>query len=84
MLDFDLDGDFDIDLLRGRVLGEGGDPSLSGPATRPRDNRLFENRVLPHSTLQFEDTTHASGLGSEATAMGVAVGDYDSDRGLDM
>ena len=74
LLDFDLDGDLDVYLLQGQALAgeaDGADPSPS--------NRLFENAIVPHGELSFSDVTEGSGLGFRDVAMGVAVGDYDSD-----
>jgi len=73
-LDYDGDGDLDILLLNGAPL----------PGTPPRQpaprNRLFRN----DGSGRFEDATEASGLGHPGYAMGLAVGDVDSDGDPDV
>ncbi len=70
-LDFDLDGDFDLVLVDGGVLG-GGEP-------RP-PNRLLENDGTGH----FTDVTEGAGMGDTEHGMGVAVGDVDNDGDPDL
>ena len=85
LLDCDLDGDLDVYLLQGAMLDEGADPAAARfPPEGPLGNRLFENRIVPDGKLAFVDATKGSGAGIEMYAMGVAVGDYDSDRDPDM
>lgn len=79
LLDFDLDGDLDVYLLQGQALAGRADGTNASPG-----NRLFENEMIPRGELSFSDVTAGSGLGFRDMAMGVAVGDYDSDRFPDL
>ena len=79
LLDFDLDGDLDVYLLQGQTLAGEADNMRASPG-----NRLFENAIIPRGELSFSDVTEGSGLGFSDVAMGVAVGDYNSDRYPDL
>lgn len=79
LLDFDLDGDLDVYLLQGQTLAGEVDSTRVSPG-----NRLFENAIIPQGVLSFSDVTEGSGLGFRDVAMGVAVGDYNSDRYPDL
>lgn len=77
LLDHDLDGDLDVYLPQGTVLGDG---TVGSRERGQAGNRLFENRIVPDGELRFVDSTAGSGLDIETYSMGVAVGDYDGDR----
>ena len=79
LLDVDLDGDLDVYLLQGQALGGG-----AASTKASLGNRLFENGIVPRGELSFSDVTETSGLGFRDMAMGIAVGDYDSDRYPDL
>jgi hypothetical protein len=86
LLDYDGDGDLDVYLVQGAMLGPDLTPEQAlfppvgdGP---PRD-RLFRNDLRtdgPH----FVDVTGASGIDSRGYGMGVATGDYDNDGHPDL
>lgn len=90
LLDYDGDGDLDVYLTQGQMLG--GEeieaatfpPSGSGP---PSD-RLFRNDTWLDGrggrTVVFADVTEAAGIPSGGYGMGVASGDVDGDGTVDL
>ncbi len=91
MFDLDNDGDLDIYLVQGQMLGPGKtlDQALIPPrGALPLMDRLYRNDLEVHAdgtrTLRFTDVTDASGLGVRAYGMGVATGDFDNDGWVDV
>jgi hypothetical protein len=86
MFDYDNDGDLDIYLVQGGLLGPG--TPLLAPPKGPLTDRLYRNDlVVPADgagTLHFTDVTEQSGLKSRGYGMGVAVGDFDNDGWVDL
>jgi hypothetical protein len=81
LVDYDNDGDLDIYLVQGNLLGpEGVDPS--------RRDRLFRNdlhiREDGSRVLRFTDVTDIAEIQSFNYGMGVAAGDYDGDGWADL
>ncbi len=68
VVDFDLDGRYDIYFLTGTPFPN--DPNRQRPV-----NRLYRNI----GDCKFEDVTDPSGLGHNGYSTGVAVADYDAD-----
>jgi hypothetical protein len=89
VLDFDNDGDLDLFLPQGQVLGRG--RTLSDalfPPKQPPKARLFRNdlEVNPDGSrkLRFTDVTDASGIAADGYGMGVAAGDFDNNGWIDL
>jgi hypothetical protein len=87
LFDYDNDGDLDVYVAQGELLGSG-TPLLPLPAGQPAGDRLFRNdlEVRPDGTrvLRFTDVTAESGLPAGGYGMGVAAGDFDNDGFVDL
>jgi len=84
LLDYDTDGDLDVYVVQGQMLGRGkttGD-AIHRPTGELRD-RLFRND-LADGVLRFTDVTEGSGIDVRTYGMGVAVGDIDNDGFVDV
>ena len=90
MFDFDDDGDLDVYIVQGRMLGPGAatDPATVPPGGAPPGDRLYRNDLVVRAdgarTLRFTDVTVGSGLDAAAYGMGVATGDVDNDGRVDL
>jgi len=90
LLDFDNDGDLDVYLTQGGMLGPGktlADAILPVPEG-PLTDRLFRNdlSVNPDGSrsLRFTDVTEAAGVHAAGYGMGAAAADYDNDGWTDL
>ena len=85
LLDFDNDGDLDVFLVQGGLLGA---PADAPAPPQHAGGRLFRNdlRVNADGTpsMQFADVTARSGIHANAYGMGVAAGDIDNDGWVDL
>ena len=85
MLDYDNDGDLDVYLVQGQMLGKGKtvNDALFPPQKGPLKDRLYRNDLVVNAngtrTLHFTDVTEQSGINIQSYGMGVAVGDYNND-----
>ncbi len=91
LFDYDKDGDLDVYLVQGNILGEKksyADARIPPKGELPPRDRLFRNdlRVETDGTtlLKFTDVTRESGIMATGYGMGVAVGDIDNDGWLDL
>ena len=90
LFDYDNDGDLDVFIVQGRMLG---DKPPSDATFPPRDasslgGRLFRNDLETRAdgtrALQFTDVTSASGIDARGYGMGVAAGDFNNDGCVDL
>lgn len=89
-LDFDNDGDLDVYLVQGAVLGKG--KTLADALFRPRDpnprDRLFRNDLIVAKDgtrkVGFTDVTDQSGIAATEYGMGVCTGDFNNDGWIDL
>src|SRR3954470_1436391 len=91
LFDYDNDGDLDVFLTQGEMLGEGKTfaQALIPPAgPLPLRARLYRNdlevRADGTRTLHFTDVTEASGIDARGYGMGIATGDIDNDGCVDL
>lgn len=85
LFDYDGDGDLDVFLAQGQMLGSRplSAAVLPPPTERPLTGRLFRNdlEILPNGErrLRFTDVTEASAIRADGYGIGVATGDMDGD-----
>jgi hypothetical protein len=90
LFDFDNDGDLDIYLVQGNMLGAGKtlEDALFPPVSAPITDRLFRNDLISNGEasgkLSFQDVTEQSGLQMTGYGMGVTSGDYNNDGWTDL
>ena len=89
LVDYDGDGDLDVYLVQGRMLGPGkktADALFPPRHPEPLTDRLYRNELVETGTLRFTDVS--AGLTALSSTggygMGVAAGDYDNDGRVDL
>ncbi len=91
LFDCDNDGDLDLYLVQGRMLGEG--KTLADARFPPKPGQVLQGRLYRndlaagpdgHPQVRLVDVTQASGLRADGYGMGVATGDYDNDGHTDL
>jgi enediyne biosynthesis protein E4 len=89
LFDYDNDGDLDVYLVQGQMLGKNKTlKDATFPPKAPLGDRLYRNDLAVAAdgtrTLHFTDVTAASGIDVQTYGMGVAAGDYDNDGFVDL
>lgn len=90
LLDYDNDGDLDVYLVQGCMLGPG--KTVKDTLIPPRDpvprDRLFRNdlKIGPDGerTIRFVDVTDESGLKAVGYGMGASAADFNNDGFVDL
>jgi enediyne biosynthesis protein E4 len=89
VFDYDNDGDLDVYLVQGAMLGAKKTiKDATYPPAGPLGDRLFRNDLVVGTdgkrTLHFTDVTGPSGINVTSYGMGVAAADFDNDGFVDM
>ena len=86
LFDYDNDGDLDVFVVQGRMLGSKPiDDRWAPPRGSPLGGRLFRNDLqVAAGGLHFTDVTERSGISARGYGMGVATGDYNNDGCVDL
>jgi hypothetical protein len=88
MFDYDNDGDLDIYVVQGQMLGPGKPSEATFPPQGLLGDRLYRNDLEVHAdgtrTLHFTDVTEASGIHPRGYGMGVTTGDFNNDGCIDL
>jgi len=88
LLDYDSDGDLDVFVAQGQMLGKHALSEALRPPQAPLKSRLYRNDLEVHAdgtrSLRFADVTDASRIVVRGYAMGAAAGDFNNDGCVDL
>lgn len=90
LFDYDNDGDLDVYIIQGSMLGSGKTLSdaIFPPKSFPLTDRLYRNDLVKGNSgrgkLVFTDVTSSSGLQARGYGMGVATADFNNDGWVDV
>jgi hypothetical protein len=88
LLDYDSDGDLDLFVPQGRMLGKKALSEALNPPQSPLKSRLYRNdlevRADGTRALRFADVTDAGGIVVQGYPMGAAAGDFNNDGCVDL
>src|SRR5262245_43173070 len=86
LFDADNDGDLDVFVVQGRMLGSTPiDRAWFPPREASIGGRLFRNDIeVAAGGLHFTDVTEKSGISARGYGMGVAAGDHNNDGCVDL
>jgi hypothetical protein len=89
MFDYDNDGDLDLFIVQGQMLGSKPlGAALFPPRTLPLQGRLYRNDSTVAAdgtrTVGLVNVTASSGINANGYGMGVAAGDVDNDGWIDL
>ncbi|MCP4378706.1 MAG: CRTAC1 family protein [bacterium] len=89
LVDYDNDGDLDVYLVQGALLGKKmSEAVFPFKGTQAPIDRLYRNDLEINKdgkrTLHFTDVTAVSGIMAKGYGMGVASGDFDNDGWTDL
>src|SRR5712691_5660856 len=91
LFDYDNDGDLDVFLVQGQMLGAG--KTLKDALFPPKDGKPIRGRLYRNDletrpdgsrVLHFTDVTEASGINANGYGMGAAAGDFNNDGCVDL
>ena len=90
LLDYDNDGDLDLFVVQGEMLGPG--KTLADASFTPKEgelrHHLYRNDLVVHPNgsreLRFTDVSATSGIRGGGYAMGATAGDFDNDGWVDL